>query len=88
MICGNTTGFEAKTDLRFLFNKQLNLLGSHRGSKAELLRALKFVEDGKIRSVVDRALPLREAAKAQVIMEDGVTFGKVVLVPEAGATPQ
>ncbi len=81
VICGNTTGFEAKTDLRFLFNKQLSLLGSHQGSKAELLDAMKLVEAGKIKAVVDRAFPLRETAEAQRYMEGRNHFGKIALVP-------
>jgi NADPH:quinone reductase-like Zn-dependent oxidoreductase len=81
VICGNTTGFEAKTDLRFLFNKQLSLLGCHQGSKAELVDALKLVEAGKIRAVVDRAFPLKDAAEAQRYMESRAHFGKLVLVP-------
>jgi len=81
VICGNTTGFEAKTDLRFLFNKQLSLLGSHQGSKAELLEGLRLVEAGRIRPVVHRVLPLKDAAEAQRLMEGRAQFGKLVLVP-------
>lgn len=81
VICGNTTGFEARTDLRFLFNKQLSLLGSHQGTKAELLEGLRLVEGGKIRPVVDRIFPLRETAEAQRLMEGRGQFGKIVLVP-------
>ncbi|MFQ5762826.1 MAG: zinc-binding dehydrogenase, partial [Candidatus Bathyarchaeia archaeon] len=62
VTCGATTGFEAKTDIRFLWNKQLNLLGSHQGTKAELLQALRFVESGDIKPVVHAVLPLSEAA--------------------------
>ena len=81
VICGNTTGFEGKTDLRFLFNKQLSLLGSHQGSKAELLEGLRLVEAGRIRPVVDRVLPLKDAAEAQRLMESRAQLGKLVLVP-------
>jgi NADPH:quinone reductase-like Zn-dependent oxidoreductase len=81
VICGNTTGFDARTDLRFLFNKQLSLLGSHQGSKAELLDGLRLVEAGRIRPVVDRVLPLQDAAEAQRLMEGRAQFGKLVLVP-------
>lgn len=81
VICGNTTGYLPKTDLRFLFNKQLNLLGSHQGSKAELLQALKFVESGLIKPVVWRTFPLKDAAQAQETMYAGKHFGKLVLVP-------
>ncbi len=81
VICGNTTGFEVKTDLRFLFNKQLSLLGSHQGTKAELLHALQFVESGRIKPVVWETFPLAEAARAQELIYAGKHFGKVVLVP-------
>ncbi len=81
VVCGNTTGFEAKTDLRFVFNKQLNLLGSHQGTKAELFHALKFVESGRIKPVVWKTFPLKEAAQAQEAMYAGKHFGNLVLVP-------
>lgn len=80
-ICGNTTGFEAKTDLRFLFNKQLNLLGAHQGSKAELLEALRFVASGQLKPVVGEVMPLRDATEAHAKFEAGRKVGKMVLVP-------
>jgi NADPH:quinone reductase-like Zn-dependent oxidoreductase len=46
-----------------------------------MLSALKFVEQGKIRAVVDRVLPLSEARHAHQLMEDRAQFGKLVLVP-------
>jgi NADPH:quinone reductase-like Zn-dependent oxidoreductase len=51
------------------------------GSKAELLEAMRFIESGQIRAVVDCALPLGEARKAHELMEDRAQFGKLVLVP-------
>ena len=51
------------------------------GAKAELLEAMKFVESGKIRAVVDQSLPLADARKAHELMEDRAQFGKLVLVP-------
>jgi NADPH:quinone reductase-like Zn-dependent oxidoreductase len=51
------------------------------GSKSELLEAMKFVESGKIRAVVDRILPLAEARQAHELMENRAQFGKLVLVP-------
>ena len=49
------------------------------GSKAELLEAKKFVEQGKIRAVVDRVLPLSEARQAHELIEERAQFGKIVL---------
>jgi NADPH:quinone reductase-like Zn-dependent oxidoreductase len=49
------------------------------GSKAELLDAMKFVRNGKIRAVVDRVLPLSEARQAHEVIEERRQFGKIVL---------
>jgi len=81
VICGATTGHEAVTDLRYVFNKQLTLLGSHQGTKAELLKGLRLVEAGKIKPVVDVVLPLKEAGRAHELMYAGDRFGNIVLVP-------
>jgi len=81
VTCGATSGFDARTDLRQVFYRHLTILGSMMGSKAELLAAMKFIESGKIRAVVDRTLPLAEARKAHELMEDRAQFGKLVLVP-------
>ena len=51
------------------------------GAKAELLAALKFVESGAIRPVVDRSMPLAEARRAHELIEDRAQFGKLVLLP-------
>lgn len=81
VTCGATSGHDARTDLRQVFYRHLNILGSFMGSKSELLEAMKFVESGKIRAVVDRVLPLSEARKAHELIENRGQFGKVVLVP-------
>ncbi len=81
VICGNTTGYDAKLDLRFLFNKQLNLLGAHQGSKAELLEALEFVELGELEPFVWRTFDLEDAAEAHEAIYAGEHFGNLVLVP-------
>jgi NADPH:quinone reductase-like Zn-dependent oxidoreductase len=80
VTCGATSGFDAKTDLRQIFYRHLTILGSFMGSKAELIEAMKFVERGAIRAVVDRSLPLSEARRAHELMEDRAQFGKLVLV--------
>jgi NADPH:quinone reductase-like Zn-dependent oxidoreductase len=81
VTCGATSGFAAQTDLRQVFYRHITIFGSFMGSKAELLEALKFVENGKIRAVVDQVLPLAEARRAHELIEDRAQFGKLVLVP-------
>src|SRR5437762_5697002 len=79
VTCGATSGFDARTDLRHVFYRHLTILGSMMGPKADLLAAMKFIESGQIRAVVDRELPLAEARKAHELMEDRAQFGKLVL---------
>lgn len=81
VTCGATSGFEAHTDLRHVFYRHLTILGSMMGSKADLLAAMKFIESGTIRAVLDRTFPLAEARLAHELMENRAQFGKLVLVP-------
>lgn len=80
VTCGATTGHDAQVDLRFLFGRQLSLLGSYMGRKSELLRAAPFFFAGQLCPVVDRTFPLSEAAQAQRRLESRQQFGKIVLV--------
>jgi NADPH:quinone reductase-like Zn-dependent oxidoreductase len=79
VTCGATTGYNGKTDLRYLFAKNLSLLGSFMGSRAELYAALKLVTEGKLRPVIDRVMPLSECARAHAMLENREQFGKIVL---------
>jgi NADPH:quinone reductase-like Zn-dependent oxidoreductase len=79
VTCGATTGYDAKIDLRFLFVKQLSILGSYMGTKDEFAAVLKLVRAGKLKPVVDRVFPLQECRLAHEYLESGTQFGKVVL---------
>jgi NADPH:quinone reductase-like Zn-dependent oxidoreductase len=79
VTCGATTGPRGTTDLQRLFGKQLSLLGSYMGSKAELLAAARHFFARRLRSVVHEVLPLSEARKAHESMAASQHFGKIVL---------
>ena len=79
VTCGATTGFDARVDLRFLFSRQLSLLGSYMGTKSELLTVMKLVAEGRFKPVVDRVFPLAACAEAHAYLESSSQFGKVVL---------
>jgi NADPH:quinone reductase-like Zn-dependent oxidoreductase len=81
VTCGATTGHDASIDLRVLFVRQLSLLGSYMGRKAELLSASQFFFAGHVRPIVDHTFPLAEAAAAHQRLENREQFGKIVLVP-------
>jgi len=79
VTCGATTGYDVKLDMRFLFTRQLSLLGSYMGTKTELRTVLKLVEQGRLKPVVDKVWPLQDAALAHDYLEKNKQFGKVVL---------
>ncbi len=79
VTCGSTSGHEVPTNLRFLFFKNLSLLGSTLGSKAELAQILGLVERGSLRPVVDRVLALEDVGQAHTLLEQRQASGKLVL---------
>jgi NADPH:quinone reductase-like Zn-dependent oxidoreductase len=79
VTCGATTGYDGKIDLRFLFSRQLSILGSYMGTKDEFATVLKLVGAGRLKPVVDRVFPLQECRLAHEYLESGAQFGKVVL---------
>ncbi len=79
VLCGATSGYEAVTDLRQVFFRQLQLLGSTMGAKATLIPILDHVARGALRPVVDRTFPLESAAEAHRYLDRREQFGKVVL---------
>jgi NADPH:quinone reductase-like Zn-dependent oxidoreductase len=85
VTCGATTGHRAAVDLRYLFARQLSLLGSYMGTRAELLAAVPLFFSGRMKPVVDEVLPLSEARAAHERLERKQQFGKIVLRPEEQA---
>jgi NADPH:quinone reductase-like Zn-dependent oxidoreductase len=79
VTCGATTGYDAKLDIRFLFSRQLSILGSYMGTKDELRKVLKLVAQGRLRPAVDKVWSLHECATAHNYLENAKQFGKVVL---------
>lgn len=78
---GATTGYDPPTDLRHVFYRQLSILGSTMGTAADLADVLRFLDEGKLRVVLDRTLPLSEARRAHALLAERAQFGKIVLTP-------
>ncbi len=81
VTCGMTAGADLKLNGQGLFARQRTILGSFMGGKAELVEALKFIGQRKLRAVIDSVFPLKEAAAAQRKMEGREFFGKILLHP-------
>ncbi len=82
LVCyGATTGHRGELDLRVLFWKQVEIIGTTMSSVPEFEAMLRCAFQGRLRPVVDSVLPLERAREAHERLEAGGQFGKIVLVP-------
>jgi NADPH:quinone reductase-like Zn-dependent oxidoreductase len=81
VIVGNTSGPQAEIDIRFIFGKQISLIGSTMGSHQDFHDVLGALWSGKVKPVIHQVMPLSEGCDAYKLMEEGKHFGKIVLVP-------
>ena len=81
VIVGNTSGPKAEIDIRFIFGKQISIIGSTMGTHQDFQDVMALVWAGKLKPVVDRVVPLSEGRGAFEALERGVQFGKIVLTP-------
>jgi NADPH:quinone reductase-like Zn-dependent oxidoreductase len=81
VTCGATTGPNVGIELRFVYSRQLSVLGSYMGTMGELYEVLAHVFAGRLKPVVDRACSLKEIRAAHEHMEKSDMFGKIVLNP-------
>jgi NADPH:quinone reductase-like Zn-dependent oxidoreductase len=81
VTCGATTGPKVDLELRFLFSRQLSLLGSYMGTMGKLHEVLGHVFARRLKPVVDHIFPLQDIRAAHEYMERSQMFGKIVLNP-------
>jgi NADPH:quinone reductase-like Zn-dependent oxidoreductase len=79
VVPGATTGPMLELDARYLFWRQLSVLGSTMASRREFEDVMKLVFMGRLKPIVDRVFPLEQARAAHEYLGRGEQFGKVVL---------
>ncbi|MBI3551402.1 MAG: zinc-binding dehydrogenase [Elusimicrobia bacterium] len=79
VTCGSTTGPTVELDMRYVFSRQLQILGSKMGTQAEMREVARLVAAGRLKPVVDRTFPLSQARQAHEYLAQKKQFGKVVL---------
>ncbi len=81
VTCGATSGHAVMLDLRQIFFRQVQLLGSTMGSKGDFPRILKLIAAGSLKPVVARTFLFSEVRDAHKFLESRHALGKVVLTP-------
>jgi NADPH2:quinone reductase len=79
LTCGATTGYDPNTDLRHIFYRQLEIIGSTTGTRNDLASALKFIFAGQMKPVISKVMDLPETADAHRLMEQREVLGKIVI---------
>lgn len=83
VTCGASTGFLAETDLRYVWTRELSILGSDGWSRDDLLELVSQVETGRLAPVIYGVYPLSRVRDAIADVEERRAIGKVVVVPDA-----
>lgn len=79
---GATTGYDSTIDLRYLFFKGTNLLGSTQGTKAELEEVIYWTGKGKIKPIIHTILPFSDMVKGHIMMANAEQIGKILTTPQ------
>lgn len=80
VTCGATSGAEVILDLKPIFFKNISVLGSTMGSKADLIRIVDLVSLGKLKPVIDSTFHMEELPAALERLEKRSAFGKIIVV--------
>lgn len=79
---GATTGYDSTIDLRYLFFKGTNLLGSTQGTKAELDQVVYWTSKGRLKPVIHTSLPFSNMVEGHVMMAGAEQIGKIITNPQ------
>ena len=79
VACGATTGDDPSADLRRLFIRQLTVMGSTLGNRAEFRDVIAFIGEKGLKPHIDETFALTDVAAALDRLEEGKQFGKIGL---------
>ncbi len=77
VICGATSGFDLSFDVRYLWMRQKEILGSHFANAYQAERANELVMNGKIKPVLDQVFDFVDTPLAHQLMKENKHKGKL-----------
>jgi alcohol dehydrogenase len=81
LVCGATNGHDPKTDLRYIWSFEFDILGSNGWERGDLEALVGLVKDGRIKPALDSVRPLTELATSLTDLIDRRVVGKAILIP-------
>ena len=86
VICGATSGYELDFDVRYLWMRQKQIIGSHFANAYECMRANRLMAEGRIRPVLWRAMGFDGVPEAHQLLHENKHLGKISIM--VGATSE
>jgi alcohol dehydrogenase len=81
LVCGATAGHDPKEDLRYVWSFEIKIIGSNSFYDDNLSALMDLIQQGKLKPVIDKVLPLDQAREGLRLIQDREIFGKVVVTP-------
>jgi NADPH:quinone reductase-like Zn-dependent oxidoreductase len=81
LVCGATAGHNPEEDLRYVWTFELKIIGSNSFYDDNLGALMQLIQQGKIKPVIDKVLPLEQAREGLRLIQDREVIGKVVVTP-------
>jgi crotonyl-CoA carboxylase/reductase len=88
VICGATSGYQLDFDVRYLWMRQKQIIGSHFANAWECLKANQLIEESKIRPVLWKTMPFEDVANAHQLMHENKHLGKIAILVGAESEGQ
>ncbi len=81
LVCGATAGHDPKEDLRYIWSFELQIIGSNSFYDENLIALMQMIEARTMKPVIDKVVPLEEAAEGLRLIAERKVIGKVVVTP-------
>jgi alcohol dehydrogenase len=81
LVCGATAGHDPKEDLRYVWSFELQIIGSNSFYDENLVALMEMIDARTLKPVIDKVVPLEEAADGLRLIADRKVIGKVVVTP-------
>jgi alcohol dehydrogenase len=81
LTCGATAGYDPKTDIRYIWSFEFNIIGCNGWTEEDLRELLRRVADGRVKPIIHCQRPLPEIRQPFAQLMQREVFGKVVLIP-------
>ncbi|MCX6394350.1 MAG: crotonyl-CoA carboxylase/reductase [Solirubrobacterales bacterium] len=85
VICGATSGYNLDFDVRYLWMRQKQIIGSHFANAWEATRANELIESAKVRPVLWKTMGFDQVAEAHQLLSDNKHLGKISILVGAAA---